>query len=357
MARLASQSKGGFYPTPPEVIERVAQLFVLGQEKIFLLDPCCGNGQALSLLKKRLEARGAVTYGYGIELSSDRAKQARELLDKVLSGSVFSTIIQPHNSFDVVFLNPPYDNGGNKERLELRFLKKARKWLADDGILILIIPLYVLANKSLASYLAMHFSCLTVLKFPKKLYSQFKQVVVLGRKRRNYDYEWTMDRLIQIGKGRQFDTPGAYGISFPFWQTLDNLEEFKIDLYYYLKIESCACGPELFISADVKPEDILNWTEEKSPLLEKFKKRIELLEDTSFTPLMTLRRGHLVQLLVSGALNGKFKGRKGEILLKGTMLKVRKEVYSDKDRIVRRDEFKICLKYFDSSGELKEVIF
>ena len=51
--RLAAQAKGGYYPTPPRVVDMIAGLiqtssgsYYRNRETLRLLDPCCGDGDA-----------------------------------------------------------------------------------------------------------------------------------------------------------------------------------------------------------------------------------------------------------------------------------------------------------------------
>jgi type I restriction-modification system DNA methylase subunit len=51
MARLGSQAKAGFYPTPDTVCELLKAKILFDLEKGGrLLDPCCGKGKTLSRL-------------------------------------------------------------------------------------------------------------------------------------------------------------------------------------------------------------------------------------------------------------------------------------------------------------------
>ena len=59
MARLASTEKAGFYPTPARVVDMIASMVHPGIGAV-ILDPCCGEGDALAALGK---AWGAVTVG------------------------------------------------------------------------------------------------------------------------------------------------------------------------------------------------------------------------------------------------------------------------------------------------------
>ncbi|MCD4830951.1 MAG: DUF6094 domain-containing protein, partial [Anaerohalosphaeraceae bacterium] len=51
MARLASQEKMGYYPTPVNVVEDLKKIINI-QPKAKLLDTCCGEGQALKIIAK-----------------------------------------------------------------------------------------------------------------------------------------------------------------------------------------------------------------------------------------------------------------------------------------------------------------
>ena len=51
MARLASQAKLGYYPTPPGIVAHLKQALALsGPGTYRCLDSCCGEGEALAPL-------------------------------------------------------------------------------------------------------------------------------------------------------------------------------------------------------------------------------------------------------------------------------------------------------------------
>lgn len=93
----------GYYPTPPDVAERIGSFLRYPEGNVNLLDPCCGEGLALSTL-----ADGAHATTYGIELDGHRAELAKQNLDHVLKCSYEDTRIS-NNAFSCLFLNPPYD--------------------------------------------------------------------------------------------------------------------------------------------------------------------------------------------------------------------------------------------------------
>ena len=64
--RLAAQAKGGYYPTPPRVVDLVAKLLYGARgrsrsaDTLRILDPCCGAGDALAQFADLLRDRGTV---------------------------------------------------------------------------------------------------------------------------------------------------------------------------------------------------------------------------------------------------------------------------------------------------------
>ncbi|MBW1987600.1 MAG: hypothetical protein JRI50_10345 [Deltaproteobacteria bacterium] len=91
MARLASQAKMGYYPTPPGVVEHVKTGLVLPGPGLYrLLDTCCGEGEALAQLAAGLS--GVTTYG--IELDENRVKAASQNLDHVVWGDALNELVR-----------------------------------------------------------------------------------------------------------------------------------------------------------------------------------------------------------------------------------------------------------------------
>ena len=113
--RLAAQAKGGFYPTPPRVVDMIAELVYpsgaryRSQDAVRALDPCCGAGEALAQLAERLRDRwGVPMETYGVELHRERVQEASERLDHVLAADLFQTSVA-NGAFGLLYLNPPYD--------------------------------------------------------------------------------------------------------------------------------------------------------------------------------------------------------------------------------------------------------
>ena len=75
MARLESQSKLLYYPTPNGIADTLATWFS-AEKRVRIADPCCGTGEALMRFSAGLDAERL-----GVELSYSRADLAAQVLD------------------------------------------------------------------------------------------------------------------------------------------------------------------------------------------------------------------------------------------------------------------------------------
>lgn len=173
-------AKMGFYPTDDATLRGIANLLAPGEEAVKLLDPCCGNGDALATLAKSYPFAET----YGIELDEGRGNTAKGKLTQVLLGSALDTSVTPQSA-DLLFLNPPYadalrdrESGEAAERLEHQFLSRFFPALRAGGLLIYIIPKGQV-DEGLQKWLVRHFEDLAVFEAATR---QFGQVVVTGRK-------------------------------------------------------------------------------------------------------------------------------------------------------------------------------
>src|SRR5690554_4611233 len=125
MARIASQSQAGYYPTPPEEMELICKKLVTEKpnELYNLLDPCCGKGNALIQIAEHLESQDAQTETYGCELEQSRSDEAKKILNKVVTGG-YEDLRATNKVFSLLWLNPPYDwhNGIRTEQIFLNSL-------------------------------------------------------------------------------------------------------------------------------------------------------------------------------------------------------------------------------------------
>ena len=183
--RLAAQAKGGFYPTPPRVVDLIAELintpsgyYNRGRNTLRILDPCCGAGEALAQLAQRLDRPNALPIQtYGVELHRDRAQEAEERLDHTLASDLFATSIA-NGAFGLLLLNPPYDYDSEDKRTEHAFLTQTTRYLAESGLLVFIVPRQRLAVS--ARYLSTHYGHMRCWAFPDPERQVFDQVALFA---------------------------------------------------------------------------------------------------------------------------------------------------------------------------------
>lgn len=185
IGRLMNNVKLGYYPTDPDNISLILRGIQFPEGVTTnLFDPCCGCGKALRQL-----AQGNNCYAYGVELDESRAEEAQTRLHRVGFGSFFYSQVS-HEAFHMLFLNPPYlsvlNESGNKSRHEKRFLIESLCHLMYGGLLIYVIPYYRL-TPDICRVLVDNFEGLTVWRFSDSEFKKFKQIAVMGLRKRRAD--------------------------------------------------------------------------------------------------------------------------------------------------------------------------
>jgi hypothetical protein len=174
--------KLGFFPLPASEAERLRSCLKFSA-KFSALDPCVGDGGAFAHLVKGNEA-----YRYGVEIDANRAEQAMNLGIDTLQADTMD-VRCPAETFSLLYLNPPYDlevGQTNNQRLELVFLEHTYRWLKCGGVLVFVIPQPQL--KMCARLLAEHFTDLTVYKLTEPASLQYRQVAILGLRRKRHQH-------------------------------------------------------------------------------------------------------------------------------------------------------------------------
>jgi len=295
MARMASQAKGGYYPTPPAEMALVLnRLTVKNGSKVNMLDPCAGEGTALKQAADYFKSLGAEVKTYGVELEETRAELAKEKLDRVVKGG-YENLRASNEVFSFIWLNPPYDWARNGQRMELNFLRDLTapgKYLQPGGVLGFCIPQYVL--KDCAQILAFRFDKLTVYRFTDDNYSNFKQVVVFGHrmaKKNDPDrVREIKEYLIKLGtKGPDVLPP------------LDFEDEISFE------VPESAGEVNLFRGSILDPEEIARDIE-NAPGWQDFENLLmpPNVRDTAKlkSPVLPLKPTHMATAIAAGAVGG-----------------------------------------------------
>lgn len=300
MARLESESKGGYYPTPPEEMDYILKMLQLTPEAkangITLIDPCTGEGDALKQMADYFSSQTKVTT-YGIELEKKRAEISAKKIDHVLACS-YSEVRMSHDAFSIMYLNPPFVQMHGK-RLETVFLDELTKdYLGAGSLLIFNIPQYVL--KDVAKILASRFVNIRVFRFTDENdnYNRYKQVIIMGYRRK---------KGIRSAKDREYQErieQDLIGYSFTGKELISPLNyasKFQISYQVNPPLKSV----QLFKSFRVEPEQIIDSTTACSHY-DKVFACMSSLEVTStvknIRPALPLKTTHIAAAISAGAL-------------------------------------------------------
>ncbi|MCR4467909.1 DUF6094 domain-containing protein [Burkholderia sp. SCN-KJ] len=203
--------KNGYFPTDAATLAHIMPALALADpdRPVRLLDPCCGEGAALQELRAALVAHSTMpdaARAFGVEYDRERAWHAKEVLDTVAHTDVHDMFITAR-SMGLLFLNPPYGDvvsdkaqTGERQpdRLEKIFYLKTVSWLVFGGVLVLIVPHYVM-DREFATMIARNFTKVEVFLAPDQT---FKQLVLFGVKRRADGVDTALAaRLARIHEG------------------------------------------------------------------------------------------------------------------------------------------------------------
>ena len=332
-SRLANNfAKNGYYPTDAGTVERSLGALDFTGPNLALLDPCCGEGTALAEIKHCLSEAGASVQAYGVEYNAERAWHAKTLLDVVAHSDVNDMTIKVR-SFGLLFLNPPYgdlvadkaslsETTTGRKRLEKVFFQRSHPWLAFDGIMVLIVPHYVLDNE-FATMIAKSYRDVRVFMAPEQ---QFKQCVIFGIKRKS-------DRL----DSKIVEQLEAVGLG----QLPPELPEYWSEPKY--EIPECKETPAFVVArvtAEELDQELKTW--QRDTLWPQFNSYFGSIHKKHRPPLRDLSNWHLALALAAGQVSGIVTSKVGRILLiKGD---------THKDKVV-----KITYEETGKKGELREV--
>ncbi|ADR37703.1 hypothetical protein Ocepr_2255 (plasmid) [Oceanithermus profundus DSM 14977] len=339
--RHAGRVKAGFFPTPLSVIEWIGRIVLppmtWSGEYVSLaaLDPAVGDGEAFGALTGLVgESHKVYVKAYGIELDRHRATKARGKVEKVAVGNALGFEAA---GFSLLFLNPPYDDAGGGKRLEVEFLERFVDALVPQGVLVYIIPEYSLP--AAAGLLLSHYEEVRALRFPEPEYRAFRQVVVLGRKRKDpvivedprLEPEEQDLRHVALSRTLRYTVPKG------------DLDAIRL------------------VDRGLEPEDYLKLAA-RSPAWDSLRARARSVEaPAKMPPLVPLSREHLALLVAAGHLNETVVATdEGPLLLRGRVEKVREELppEDDGERKIQlvRERYVSTIQAFNlQTHELKEI--
>jgi len=333
MARLAAKEKMGFYPTPQDTLQTIARKILnkkdgrYSSSKVHLLDPCCGDGQALS----KVWGWQIPAVNWGVELDVERTTEACLHLKNVVQSSIYDVNIGPDGCMGLLWLNPPYDSSEGRERDEMRFLKQSIKWLCSDGVMVFIVPERIFEQEKNRIWISSWFEDCSLFRIVEEEFGRFKQAVLFGRKR-------------VVRNNKPPDLPCS---PYPYLPQHYSIECRELPSYLIPATE----GPKVFRGKSfVSDEDIIAAGPGTEDMIKNLILNGSVIEG-SLSPLFPLRKGHLVALITAGFLNGKVSVGPGEddfILIKGYSER-KSSTHIEDDKEITTNTYSVGVRVLDPS--------
>jgi len=198
----------------------------------------------------------------------------------------------PAESLSLLYLNPPYDleaGQSNNQRLELVFLEHTYRWLKAGGILVFVIPQPQL--KSCARILGEQFADLAVFRLTGPASVQYKQVAVLGTRRKRHQHLRDSALLDSVR-----------------WLEMLAL---KLDLTILtdapiVRYEVPPSEPTVFTNTGIPLDEVENLLLDSAAYRQASRLLLPTHRDVRGQPLTPLHGGHVGLLCTAGMLNGVF---------------------------------------------------
>ena len=300
--------KNGYFPTDEPTLERALAALAPSDGPMCILDPCAGEGVAIAEATHAL-GREQVK-AFAVEYDAERATHARRLVDRCIHGDLMDTLIS-RQTFGLLWLNPPYgdltkDANGNigyqgqgRARLEKLFYQRALPLLQYGGVLVFIVPSYVL-DAELVGWLTRHFADLRIYRAVE---TQFKQVVIFGRRVRQRDQasdsvKATRGLMLRIGQGDV--EPDGLPLEWPF-------------LPY--AVPTSPAEPEHFYRVTMEPEQFADEVGRLQGLWPALDTHLGAAQQSLRPPARALSHWHLALALAAGAISGVVRSRAGRVLV------------------------------------------
>lgn len=300
--------RNGYFPTDEPTLERALTALAPSPGSMSILDPCAGEGVAIAEAAHALGREQVQVFA--VEYDAERAAHARKLVDRCLHGDLMDALIS-RQSFGLLFLNPPYGDltrgvdgnlgyqGQGRPRLEKLFYQRSIPLLQYDGVLVLIIPFYVL-DAEFVGWLTRHFANLRIYR---AVDTQFKQVVIFGRRVRQReqlsdDTKTARGLLLQVGQG---DIEAAeLPCEWPF-------------LPY--TVPASPAEPEHFYRVTLEPEQFTDEVQRLQGLWPALDTHLGAAQQSLRPPARALSHWHLALALAAGAISGVVTSKSGKVLV------------------------------------------
>ncbi len=308
--REIARVQQGYFPTQDRIVRIIAGRFKIPlnqQGQIVVLDAGCGTGHAIQNLSNQwlIQQPELNATLLGIESDKHRYEQAAALLARSKGGGTAlwsaiedATVDQP---VSLLWFNPPYDRIRGTGRIETALFNRVKEWPArGSGLLLLIVPDYVLADAEVGLAVAVErdYEMLGLWRYPEPEYHDFKQCVLLARRR-----EKALNKTL---------------MTFPRWASESSKWPMLRDdmkpvatltpVQKSVTLRRTRLGNDLIVDAVTR-----------SPLRSGLLREAAAPAPPIGRPLLPLKHGHLALALAGGLCDGIIESEGNRFLIKGTL--------------------------------------
>lgn len=310
----------GYFRTDDETTARILSHLsspVLEEgQALPLLDPCCGEGIALSAAQRHFPG----SKSFGIELDTQRFFAASKVLDVVLHGDAVEDHWGSAQWASCLWFNPPYDDvetpdGGNT-RLEYLFWRPFADRLIKGGMLVAILPTQLfLRFPQMCSMLAHYLD--ERARVYRAATDKFNQLVIIGPRRSDRNMDTILQQtLLAVSEGKA-EVPVIPHLDRPIFSLPVGKEPLNFQMNT-LTEEALS----LFFEKEAENDRLF---------FEQIGKTFVTAEDRQRQrSVMPLREGHIPAVLASGLLDGFVSDEQGTFLVKGSSRRVAEHWNEDK---------------------------
>jgi hypothetical protein len=319
-----NNAKFGYYPTPLEIVKMEMDLIsfngISPMKKVPICDFTGGEGDQLYEMYKLLHLQNLQPVAYYNEITQSRFNIALEKYGELpnfhFSNSNFFNLRcrnkegRKYDTKTMVIIrnNPPYGDDerlGEKVRMEELFFMENDRYIVGGGIHIFELPITTLIlNPSFMRKITYRYESINIYKFPIKVFSKYKQVVLVGVRKTNHSNDHEIaDEWIERLKTDQI--PYLDEVKKPVYSLTDEVINRAKEVIVYRDGE---INDITFTNGLLNELDDLFKKERETDLLTK---KIEVIKDE--VAIVERSIGHRALELASG----KFNKVCGDVLIYG----------------------------------------
>lgn len=356
-----NNAKYGFFPTPLEVVKMEMDLIdfslISSDLPITLADFTGGEGEQLSYMHEYIAKMGLTPTSYYNEITKARYEIALERYGKTEKFHLLNTDFfymklrhkqgktYSRSCIAILRNNPPYiwlERHGESIRAEDLFFTENTPYNIDNGIQIFELPIHQLISQAtLLKKIFYRYENVHILKFPKKYFNNYKQVVVIGQKKKQNSNDIELAEL-WLERLKEGDIKSIDEVTSPIITlTEKDIRKIKpVNVFRDGRIDEITLTQGL----NVILSDLLEAEQKQDSIV---------LEALIEKPIIEKLPGHIASELASG----KYDGLMGNVLIRGGSNKVIEIVEVDEGDKTITEEIEVMKPFIEITNKNGDIIF